>query len=56
MAHTHTRTAGSLPMLFLWREECRKGGRHALAGYMYLALQLLTGEKSLSVIIDTIYF
>lgn len=47
---------GVLPMLSLWKEEWRKGGRRCLAGYVYLALQLLTGEKCLSIIANAMYF
>lgn len=47
---------GVLPMLSLWREEWRKDGRRSLDGCAYLALQLLTGEKCLSVIVNAIYF
>lgn len=43
-------------MLSLWKEEWRKGGRRCLAGYVYLALQLLTGEKCLSIIANAMYF
>jgi len=57
MAHTvHTSAAGSSANAFLVEGGVAKGGRRSLARYTYLALQLSTGEKSLSITVNAIYF
>lgn len=54
MPHAYTQVLqGVLPMLSLWREEWQNGDRRSLAGDVYLALQHLTGEKSLSITVNT---